>query len=72
MGGTGIIRDKLEVLKRHCEEIGRPYDEIEKTALSMVNISPKRMYGSDVVKICRDLADVGVQHAIFNMPTFIT
>ena len=68
MGGTDVIRDKLKVLKKHCDEIGRPYEEIEKTSLSMVNISKKRMSGSDVIKICRDLADAGIQHAIFNMP----
>lgn len=68
MGGTDVIRNKLKVLKKHCEDIGRPYEEIEKTSLSMVNIHKKRMSGSDVIKISRDLADAGVQHAIFNMP----
>ena len=68
MGGTKVISDKLKVLKHHCEEIGRPYEDIEKTSLSMVNISPKRMSGGDVIKICRDLADAGVEQAIFNMP----
>ena len=26
------------------------------------------MTAADVIKTCRDLADVGIQHVIFNMP----
>ena len=26
-GGAGTIRHKLEVLKRHCEDVGRDYEE---------------------------------------------
>jgi len=66
--GTDEIRKKLDILKRHCEEIGRPYDEIERTALGTANLSPGNMTASDVIKTCRDLADVGIQHIIFNMP----
>jgi hypothetical protein len=32
--GADVIRQKLEVLKRHCEAVGRPYEEIERTALA--------------------------------------
>jgi len=68
--GAGLdeIRKKLDILKRHCEEIGRPYKDIERTALGTVNLSPGNMTAADVIKICRDLADVGIQHVIFNMP----
>jgi F420-dependent oxidoreductase-like protein len=68
--GAGLdeIRKKLDILKRHCEEIGRPYDEIERTALGTANLSPGNMTATDVIKTCRDLADVGIQHVIFNMP----
>ena len=68
--GVGLdeIRNKLGILKRHCEEIGRPYKDIERTALGTVNLSPGNMTAADVIKTCRDLADVGIQHVIFNMP----
>src|SRR5215213_1529689 len=36
-GGAGTIRHKLEVLRRHCEDVGRDYEEIERTALGTVN-----------------------------------
>jgi F420-dependent oxidoreductase-like protein len=32
-GDTSTVAAKLEVLRRHCEDVGRPYDEIDKTIL---------------------------------------
>ncbi len=32
--GSDTIRHKLDVLRRHCEDVGRPYEEIERTALA--------------------------------------
>jgi F420-dependent oxidoreductase-like protein len=66
--GLDVIRHKLEVLKGHCQDVGRDYAEIEKTTLSTVHLAPGEMSASDVVMQCRELAAVGVQHAIFNMP----
>ena len=66
--GLNVLHQKLEVLKQHCETVGRSYDDIERTALATVNIAPGQMNASDVIKQCRDLASVGIQHAIFNMP----
>ena len=63
-----VIRKKLDVLKHHCEAVGRPYDEIERTALGIVNIAPGGMAASDVIDTCRVLAGVGIQHMIFSMP----
>src|SRR5215213_5517006 len=35
--GGKTIRHKLEVLARHCDAVGRPYDEIEKTVSTRMN-----------------------------------
>jgi F420-dependent oxidoreductase-like protein len=67
-GGAGTIRHKLEVLKRHCEGVGRDYDEIERTALGSVNLGPEGMSPRDVIERCSDLSEAGIQHLIFNMP----
>jgi hypothetical protein len=32
-GDPETVRAKLEVLRRHCDDVGRPYDEIDKTIL---------------------------------------
>ena len=66
--GMETIRAKLEILKQHCAEIGRDYREIEKTTLGTVNLSADQMSASDVINQCRDMARIGIQHAIFNMP----
>ena len=67
-GGVELIRHKLAVLKRHCDAVGRPYDAIERTSLGTVNLGEDGMTASQVIEICRDLADAGIQQAIFNMP----
>ncbi|GIK40952.1 MAG: LLM class F420-dependent oxidoreductase [Chloroflexota bacterium] len=66
--GHGALRQKLDVLKRHCDAAGRPYDEIERTALDTVNLAAGAMSAAQVIETCRGLADVGIQHVIFNMP----
>ena len=58
---------KLDVLKRHCEAVGRPYDEIERTALRQIQIGAGGMSASDLIALCRQLANVGIQHFIFSM-----
>ena len=66
--GNNTVQRKLDILKRHCEKVGRDYNEIEKTTLSNVHLAPGRMTAKDVIEECRDLAALGVQHCIFNMP----
>lgn len=66
--GTEEIRHKLEVLRSHCEAVGRPYEEIERTALGTVNLGSGGMTPSDFIEQCRELADIGIQHYIVNMP----
>jgi len=66
--GPELLQHKLNVLKAHCETLGRPYEEIEKTALDTVHLAPDKMSSADVIKTCPDLADLGMQRVIFNMP----
>jgi F420-dependent oxidoreductase-like protein len=66
--GLDTVRNKLAVLKEHCETLGRDYAEIEKTTLGTVHLAKDQMSASDIIAQCRDLASLGVQHAIFNMP----
>ena len=70
--GIDELRRKLDVLRRHCEDLGRPYEEIEKTTLATVHLKPGHMTSSDVVKTCRELAAIGIDQAIFNLPNVET
>lgn len=54
---------KLEVLRGHCARLGRPYDEVERTATYAFDLGPN---GENVEKTLADLralADLGVQVA---------
>ena len=62
------LSHKLDVLRKHCDEVGRPYEEIEITALDTVHLAPGQMTSADVIDHCRELADLGFQQLIFNMP----
>jgi hypothetical protein len=66
--GMDALGHKLDVLKQHCENVGRDYAEIEKTILAGAYLAQGKMTVSDVIEQCQALAKLGVQHAIFNMP----
>lgn len=67
-GDLDVLRHKLDVLKAHCATEGRPDEEIERTCLTSVNMAPGAMQPQQVVDMCCDLAAVGIQHMIVNMP----
>jgi len=67
-GGSDLIRHKLDVLRGHCEDVGRDYDEIERTALGSVNLAEDGVTEEEVIRLCRELNEAGIQHLIFNMP----
>lgn len=66
--GNDALRAKLDILKGHCDAVGRDYDTIERTGLTTVHIAPGQMTATDVIAHCREVADAGIQHLIFNMP----
>jgi len=66
--GVETVRSKLQVLKQHCETLGRDYTEIEKTALGTAHLAPGKMSTGGVINQCRELAALGINQIIFNMP----
>ncbi len=66
--GDETLRHKLDVLKRHCDEVGRDYSAIERTTLGTVWLAPDKMSPKDVITEIQHLADLGIQQCIFNMP----
>jgi len=64
----GESRHKLEVLRRHCEEIGRPYGAIEKTSLIELDLRPGRMSLADARRAFHAQRDEGIEHVIVNLP----
>ncbi len=68
--GDDVLRHKLDVLRQHCETVGRPYAEIEKTTLSSLNITRDGRNGTmtpaQAIEHFASLAELGIDHAIFN------
>jgi F420-dependent oxidoreductase-like protein len=66
--GPEALKRKLDTLKRHCDAVGRSYEDIEKTVLATVNVGPTSLAPADVVDRCRAWAKMGFQHAMLSMP----
>jgi F420-dependent oxidoreductase-like protein len=67
--GASELRRKLDILKRHCDDVGRPYEEVEKTSLGITQTQPGVVKPDEIVVACRELAGIGIQHAIFGLPS---
>ncbi|QIM20872.1 LLM class F420-dependent oxidoreductase [Phycicoccus sp. HDW14] len=71
LGPEGIPR-KLDVLRGHCEDVARPYDEISKTCLAALTMDtgaplPEGVVGHSVeqaVERLGRLAEAGIDHVI--------
>jgi F420-dependent oxidoreductase-like protein len=59
------VRHKLAVLREHCERLGRPYEEIERTVLTSIDLDAESP--DEVVERFGVLADAGAQHLIFSV-----
>ena len=58
--GGRTVRHKLDVLARHCQRIGRPYADIEKTIST--RLDPAAGPGA-FAEHCSELAALGIDHA---------
>ncbi|MEZ5175105.1 MAG: LLM class F420-dependent oxidoreductase [Acidimicrobiia bacterium] len=63
-GGTDTVRHKLDVLKAHCDRLGRDYDEISKTAGGFFYTGQPV---AEIVDQVRPLVKIGFDHIIFNV-----
>jgi F420-dependent oxidoreductase-like protein len=61
--GSPELPHKIQVLKEHCEREGRPYDEIEKTALAV--LAPDASV-EQALDQCGNLAAEGIDQVIFS------
>jgi F420-dependent oxidoreductase-like protein len=64
-GDPDTLRHKYAVLRAHCERLGRPYDEIERSVLKSVD--PERDSAEAIVDRWGALAEAGAQHVIFSV-----
>jgi F420-dependent oxidoreductase-like protein len=71
-GNPTSIHHKVDVLRGHCERLGRPIEEIEITTLLDADVSLTGASGrptpDQLVQRFGELADVGVQHILMSVP----
>jgi F420-dependent oxidoreductase-like protein len=67
-GGPEALAHKYRVLREHCADVGRPYDEIERSTLTRLDVSRDGRAGSETPAAALDrlgeLADAGAQHIV--------
>jgi alkanesulfonate monooxygenase len=70
-GGPETIHRKYEILRAHCEAIGRDPNEVERTTLQslrLVTQGARTAQSPDqIVDRFGELADAGAQHVIFSL-----
>jgi len=69
--GKEVLQHKLDVLREHCENEGRPYEQIEKTTLDSFHLTRDGRDGSQtpaaLVDFFGQLAEMGIDQAIFSL-----
>jgi F420-dependent oxidoreductase-like protein len=69
-GRPEAIHHKYEVLREHCQAIGRDPDEIERSTLQAVRLAAGGRPGESAAQVVDrfgDLADAGAEHVIFSV-----
>jgi alkanesulfonate monooxygenase SsuD/methylene tetrahydromethanopterin reductase-like flavin-dependent oxidoreductase (luciferase family) len=64
-GFADDLKHKLDVLRSHCDDVGRDYDTIEKTVSTSIDPDQDR---SAVLDHLAGLADLGIDHAMVSTP----
>jgi F420-dependent oxidoreductase-like protein len=62
--GGRTVKHKLAVLAGHCEDVGRPYEEIEKTLSTRLEVGES---GAEFVRRCAAAAALGIEHMVVVM-----
>jgi alkanesulfonate monooxygenase SsuD/methylene tetrahydromethanopterin reductase-like flavin-dependent oxidoreductase (luciferase family) len=60
---TPELAHKLQVLRDHCERLGRDYEEIEKTAQLRFDLGPRGERVQQTVEHLHELAELGIEVA---------
>lgn len=70
---TPELNHKLDVLKGHCDDIGRDYAEIEKTTLTVTHVTESGENGTQtpdlILESLKQQADLGIDHVILSVRT---
>ncbi|HEX7233285.1 MAG TPA: TIGR03560 family F420-dependent LLM class oxidoreductase [Candidatus Binatia bacterium] len=65
---TEVLRAKLDVLRRACDAVGRPFEQIERTAIGAIDLRPGQLSAREAIEYCRRIGTAGIQHLIVSLP----
>ena len=63
--GTDAVGQKYDVIRRHCDDVGRDYADIQKTILMQLDLETTSV--DQVVEKLGTYAAIGTDHALFSM-----
>jgi F420-dependent oxidoreductase-like protein len=63
-GNAQMLRHKLSILRKHCESVGRDYEEIEKTVYYPMDVGEDGSRVNQVVEDLGSLAEAGADAAL--------
>jgi alkanesulfonate monooxygenase len=62
------LQHKLDVLRQHCDAVGRDYDEIQKTVMGPLDPGPNGERVDDLIATMRQLGSLGITHYHGSVP----
>jgi F420-dependent oxidoreductase-like protein len=65
-----VLVERLDILKAHCQNVGRPYEEIEKTTLVTADFEEGDV--AEIIQRGKTLQKLGFEHIIFNVKGLYT
>jgi F420-dependent oxidoreductase-like protein len=69
---TPDLEHKLDVLREHCAEVGRDYDDIEKTVMMPFDVGDNGAKTDELIGRLGELAALGIQHVHGMIPDVAT
>lgn len=66
------VAHKLDVLRQYCADVGRNYDEIEKTVIMRLDVGPTGENVDALVEQLHELSALGITHAHGQVPLVST
>lgn len=70
--GIDGVKQKLDILREHCDAVGRPYEDIQKTMTAFVRLSDTGADGTETVEQAIErlsgYAAIGIEEAMFSLP----
>lgn len=66
---SGLLQHKLDVLRKHCEDVGRPYASVYKSVVTYIIVGEDGMAPDEILRLCNDFAALGFSYVMLVIST---